>query len=69
MRDRDLRAKRKGGQMLQSLEKQTGGDARRASLGSKSEPSKPVPPKLSEVGVTKKESHQWQDVASGQSWR
>ncbi|MGH9867919.1 MAG: hypothetical protein ACREAA_07130 [Candidatus Polarisedimenticolia bacterium] len=51
-----LRAKRRGGEMLASLEKNKG-RASPGPRGSDSEPRESEAAKLSEVGVTKKESH------------
>lgn len=60
-----LRAEQRAGELLQAMrergERQKPGDNPRGVNGSRAEP---LPPKLSDLGVTKKESARWQKLAA-----
>lgn len=55
-----IRAERKAGELLAEMPKQDGGDAARTRLHHATE----SPPKLEDLGITKVQSHRWQQVAS-----
>ncbi len=54
-----LRAERRAGEILATMEKQDGGDAMRARSQGVTE----VPPTLAELGIEKMQSHRWQLAA------
>lgn len=55
-----VRAERKAGEMLAVSEKQNGGHAMKA----RSDASTEIPPRLSDLGITKDQSSRWQSLAS-----
>src|SRR6266699_3433548 len=55
-----LRAERKLGELLAALPKQDGGDAARA----RSQAATEVPPRLSDLGISKSQSSRWQAIAA-----
>ena len=54
-----VRAERRAGELLRDMKKRDGGDAMRARFQKGTE----LPPKLSELGITKKQSSRWQKLA------
>jgi N6-adenosine-specific RNA methylase IME4 len=63
-----LRAERKAGEILRAMEKHTGGDAIRARCNDVSElnqnPIVSIPPTLKELGITHRQSSDWQRLAA-----